>query len=77
MRYGERGKTGMGEDRMDAAFADWHEIISYIPGFWEEMVTRGKGKTQNCLPAGHIHSLLTPLFPEQGRDLAAICCPDV
>lgn len=34
VRYGEGGKTGMGGDRMDAAFAGWHEIMSYIPGFW-------------------------------------------
>lgn len=43
VRYGGAGKQNRDVRGEDAAFAGWHEITSYIPGFWEKMVTRGKG----------------------------------
>lgn len=55
MRYREGNKQNRDVRREDAAFAGWHEIISYIPGFWEKVVTRGKGD-KGKLIASRSHS---------------------
>lgn len=54
--YGEGGKQNRDAKGGDAAFAGWHEIISYVPGFWENIVTGGK-RDKTKLIASRSHSL--------------------
>lgn len=54
--YGEGGEQNRDAKGRDAAFAGWHEIISYIPDFWENIVTSGK-RDKTKLIASRSHSL--------------------
>jgi len=54
--YGEGGEQNRDAKGGDAAFSGWYEIISYIPGFWENIVTGGK-RDKTKLIASRSHSL--------------------
>lgn len=54
--HGEGGEQNRDAKGRDAPFAGWHEIISYIPGFWENIATGGK-RDKTKLIASRSHSL--------------------